>query len=119
MKNNLFIPDEQGKELHELKCTTPFLSQAFKWFRDNHKLYHIINPLEVSAADKTGVRYSWFIGSLEDFDYYKEDDSLLGYLTYEEAELECLKELIKIVQNKKVNEFFDKVDSKQSTDDRI
>lgn len=115
MKNNLFIPDEQSKELHELKCTTPFLSQSFKWFRNNHNLYHVITPFEtkndvlifafqIFELDSVGLT---LINIKQDFN------------SYEEAELECLKELIKIVQHKKINEFFDILDSKQSTDDRI
>lgn len=87
MKNNLFVPDEQGKELHLLKCHTPFLSQAFKWFRDNHKLYHSINPLG----------YNMCLGSVGELGNLKPINSDT-YGTYEEAELECLKELIKIVK---------------------
>lgn len=93
----------------------PIYQQAFKWFRDNHKLYHLIAPFE-TKNDK-------LIFSFQLFEIDEVGLTLIevkqDFNTYEETELECLKELIKIVQQKKVNKFFEELDSKQSTDDRI
>ena len=61
----------------------PLYQQAFRWFREKHKLHY---PIAVSD----GV---WFYAKW----------SLGGYKTYEEAELECLKKLIEIVKDKKIN----------------
>jgi hypothetical protein len=114
MKNE-FIPYEQALELKELgfdepcfgyraegddvmikhipHCviSAPTFSQAFRWFRQKHGLVGII---------KFGTN---------DFTYnvYNEDgmglltkESLNFNSTYEEAELECLKKLIEIVNTK-------------------
>ena len=61
-------------------CTAPLYQQAFRWFREKYFLH-------VPIMVKEGVWY---------FDKF----STKGYKTYEEAELECLKEMIEIIKNK-------------------
>jgi len=72
----------------------PLYQQAFRWFREKYKLHSYI------YGD-----YSWNIsGGIWDLNGYKDsryDWDSEPYKTYEEAELECLKELIKIVKEKK------------------
>jgi hypothetical protein len=62
---------------------SPTYSQAFRWFRENHKLGHMIN----------GIGYESFLmnigGIITVFPMFK---------TYEEAELACLIKLIEIVK---------------------
>lgn len=65
-------------------CTAPTFSQCFRWFREKHGLYSVIDGLE--------DRQYYKITQLNS--YSKEYD------TYEEAELECLKKLIEIVKEK-------------------
>ncbi len=67
----------------------PLYSQAFEWFRVKHKLDSYCR-----TVDDTGSSY-WKISKLY------EDGNVKGYSnfssTYEEAQLKCLQELIKMV----------------------
>jgi hypothetical protein len=75
--------------------TAPLYQQAFRWFREKYEYYCHIFPLQITASDKAGYRYSWEIYSHTP-EWITEDRSLLGSLTYEEAELACLIKLIEI-----------------------
>jgi hypothetical protein len=92
----LFAPDYKVTKLQidNLKlvecCLAPTFSQAFRWFRERHDLtYHIVKKQKDlgkfygGGIIKGGENYGKSFGS--NFD------------TYEEAELECLKKLISIV----------------------
>ena len=59
----------------------PLYQQAFRWFRDNYHLHITI----------TSFRSKWRMGHTV----------VKMYDTYEEAELACLRKLIKIVKNEK------------------
>ena len=76
--------------LNPLKA--PTFSQAFRWFREKHKIgtwiHHYFN------MDKGNFEYS-FVITLP----YKDDDGYV-YEKHEEAELACLRKLIEIVKNK-------------------
>jgi hypothetical protein len=82
---------EQGYGTLEI----PTYQQVFRWFRDNHRLYHEIKMFGdwdkpqysyiTSGRTMTNPAHMW---------YYEDKDS------YEEAQLECLKKLIEIVKNK-------------------
>jgi len=83
--------DVMIKHIPHCVISAPTFSQAFRWFRQKHGLVGII---------KFGTN---------DFTYnvYNEDgmglltkESLNFNSTYEEAELECLKKLIEIVNTK-------------------
>ena len=73
----------------------PTYSQAFRWFRENHELFHSI----IYQDDNSGPGV---------FDYEilnkrgksQGDDEVPEFGTYEEAELDCLQKLIEIVKNK-------------------
>ena len=73
--NDLY-PKERGERFEIMKA--PTFSQAFRWFREKYDLYMSIVHYENGYS----------INDLRRFD------------TYEEAELACLKELIKQVKNK-------------------
>ena len=70
----------------------PTFSQAFRWFREKY-------GYDVSIIRRTINAYKFEINLLfvEDIDYHFIDFS---FNTYEEAELACLKKLIKIVKSK-------------------
>jgi hypothetical protein len=76
--------------------TAPTFSQAFRWFREKYFLYHFVTR-------EIGINTSeiFFVAS-----YYKGEkgnsprNTCVSSITYEEAELECLKELIEIVKRK-------------------
>jgi hypothetical protein len=73
----------------------PTYSQAFRWFRDNHDKYGVVNiDLSNNLKDKI------FVYMVEDKLGYIIDRSE-EYNTYEEAELACLNKLIEIVKNGK------------------
>jgi hypothetical protein len=120
--NREFIPYEQALDLKELgfnepclayfytyddenllsydlkilndNLKTPLYRQCFRWFREKYGLYHSIgldNSLENNVnCDYVIINHSQSISELE-----------TNFKSYEEAELECLKKLIKIVKNKK------------------
>jgi hypothetical protein len=67
----------------EYTTLAPTYSQAFRFFRNTHNCHHTINL----SKKYVGIAYSSVVNfSIDEFD------------TYEEAELECLKELIEIVK---------------------
>ena len=75
------------------KIAAPTFSQAFRWFREKHKLHSYI------YSD-----YSWNIsGGIWDLNGYKDlryDWDSEPYATYEEAESACLDKLIELIKNK-------------------
>ena len=87
---------------HQNTVSAPLYQQAFRWFREEHSLWE-----EVKVEDNVMLgtqKYYWLI-----FGGYKSaqgtnwiraiaDDNAV-YTTYEEAQLACLRELIKIVQD--------------------
>lgn len=72
-------------------CAAPLFQQAFRWFRENCFLYSnfntVCNANEVLGVDCTIT--SWRMAPV-----------IVGtFFTQEEAELACIRELIKICQN--------------------
>jgi hypothetical protein len=65
----------------------PVFSQAFRFFRDKYKLF--VQPNR--TIDNQGI---WYYFSIET----RRSDICEGSFIYEEAELECLKNLIQIVK---------------------
>lgn len=68
--------------------SAPTYSQAFKWFRDYHSLYH--NVIR-------GYGWDGMVMNTKSEQILWRDGT---YNTYEDAEKDCLKELIKIVKEK-------------------
>jgi len=71
--------------------------QAFRWFREKYELYPQINLHD--RENKETWRITISILGLYDLAYNQNVSKEPYYKTYEEAELECLKKLIKIVKN--------------------
>jgi len=63
----------------------PTYSQAFRWFREKYGLCIVIKPIDDKKLD---------LG----YNLLKNGLIMRAHLTYEEAELACLKKLIKIVK---------------------
>ncbi len=83
-----------GQTAHNDLALAPTFSQAFRWFREKHNLHSTI-----------------IITSMQNYGYLIEEpqvpyhiDQLISYKTYEEAELECLKKLIEIIQSQKTSD---------------
>ena len=82
------IPDHIYREVD-----TPLYQQAFRWFREKYNKLHTVNiDLSNNLKDKV------YIYTIEDHLGSIVDRSE-EYNTYEEAELACLRKLIKIVEN--------------------
>jgi len=82
----------------EVTILAPLKQQAFRWFREECNLLHIINiDLSDNLKDKV------YVYSIEDHLGSIVDRSE-EFKTYEEAELACLKKLIEIVNQNKRDE---------------
>jgi hypothetical protein len=68
-------------------CSAPLYQQVFRWFREKHNLFHSIDPLGYNMC----IGLVGQLGKLQSC-------NVPNYGTYEEAELECIKKLIKIVK---------------------
>jgi hypothetical protein len=71
-------------------CSAPLYQQVFRWFREKYNLKGHVEAVEY--LDGTPNTYHWCI--------FNKYNSGYDQLTYEEAELECLKKLIEIIKNK-------------------
>ena len=88
-------PDDKAEELglHPfVMCGVPLFQQAFRWFREKHGLFSII---DFNSSKNNGWYYSIITINVN----ISETDNKC-VKTYEEAELACLKKLIEIVKNK-------------------
>ncbi len=95
------IPPEDFNETIN-KCSEVLYQQAFKWFRENHNLYHetkIEDSVRMSEAKFYWIIFGKYL-SLEGNPWIRclKDSNGTLYKTYEEAELECLRKLIQIVK---------------------
>lgn len=115
-----------SKVRYSPKLRTPTFSQAFRWFRENYNIHHAMKPIIgskngydsfpilgwdydifVTNKDTQNSFYmgypvgNWFTATLDRFDEGETlEDLNIHPLTYEEAEIECLKKLIEITKNK-------------------
>lgn len=80
------ITNEKLKE-YEKVCTAPLYQQAFRWFREKYGLCIVIKPIDDKKLE---------LG----YNLTKNGLIMSPHLTYEEAELACLKKLIEIIKNK-------------------
>jgi hypothetical protein len=81
----------------------PTYSQAFRWFREKHKIQATIEPTKDQHRFELGFNYwIWNTETAEEWFTEPRDRPAGDYVfdTYEEAELECLKKLIEIVRTK-------------------
>jgi hypothetical protein len=74
----------------------PLYTQAFKWFRDNYGFNNILIAYCEYAIKKCN-KWKYSFGNPVSLPSNWEGE----YDSYEETELECLKELIKIVKKQK------------------
>ncbi len=85
-EDKYFFTVREQDDIDDDWIQAPIYSQAFRWFREKHNLYPIIDLF-------VGVK-----GVLKFF--YKLPMHSETFNTYEEAELACLIKLIEIVKNK-------------------
>jgi hypothetical protein len=72
-----------GDERNGEGVSAPLYQQAFRWFRDK-KIHSVVQEYDINN----------YMFSIDDG--INRDIEIIGYDTYEEAEIECLKELIEI-----------------------
>jgi hypothetical protein len=72
------------------RLSAPLYSQCFRWFREKYKLRSAVIPHWLTDT------YMFIIEGKLSLD---DNNNIIPYNTYEEAELECLKKLIEIVKN--------------------
>jgi len=92
-----------NKDLLPDWVTAPLYQQAFRWFREKYNIQGYIHSSTVRGnAEKTKqfTGYIWNINGI-DMPFLSTDARDELHDTYEEAELACLKQLIKIVKEKK------------------
>ena len=83
-----FIPHQQASQLKELGFDEPCL--AFYW--NTGKFYTTVKHIKkTNQATITPIQHQH---------HYKQLNDFSGFKTYEETELECLKKLIEIVNDK-------------------
>ena len=85
---------------HPRNCYAPLYQQAFRWFREKYEVFNSIYPIGISTGGKDSYRWRWVILGIMEQENVHQDESDIGYLKYEEAELACLKRLIQIAKNK-------------------
>ena len=90
---NCLYPKERGERFEIIKA--PLYQQAFCWFREKYRLYHVINMF----GDWDKPQYGYIVsGKTMDNPAHMWHYENKG--SYEEAELACLKKLIEIIKTK-------------------
>jgi hypothetical protein len=80
----------EENEICEAHVLVPTFSQTFRWFREKYQLHSTITSISQESWQWHITKPGESLGKM-----YQED-----FYTYEEAELECLKKLIQIIENK-------------------
>ena len=93
--------NSEGEEVRkflkdEYYISRPTFSQAFRWFREKYKNLH--GSIEQTNSYKD--EYTVYIGTFGYIEGNLKDEPKV-FISYEEAELECLKKLIEIVKEDK------------------
>jgi hypothetical protein len=84
---------KKGYNVSDEEVIAPLYQQAFRWFREKHKLYHTINMF----GDWDKPQYSYLVSGRTMNNpahmwHFEDKDS------HEEAELACLRKLIELVK---------------------
>ncbi len=98
-KSIVFVLDSE--KLNDDELLSPLKQQVFRWFREKYNFLYNIFPLQISASTKTGYRFSWEIYNYTP-EWLENDDSLLGYYSFEEAEDDCINKLIELAKQQKI-----------------
>lgn len=78
---------------------SPLYQQAFRWFREKHKLMCWPEP---NGSWCYNCRYRGIDSDNKQWvGYLRDEGEILSFESHKEAELECLRKLIKIVKNGK------------------
>ena len=90
------------EQFHGQICSAPTFSQCFRWFREKHNLmfqiFYLRNGNYAAIIHRTTPEYMDLVDQVRPSSGCV--DEVVDCYSYEEAELECLKNLIEIVKNK-------------------
>lgn len=102
--DELLYPKIFKKSIKRLEIIQlPLWQDVLEWFMVKHKLIITVIPFSISASDTTGYRFSYFIYDLNGFKVV-HDETLLGFLTYNEAREQAIYAVIlKILNVTKLN----------------
>lgn len=78
----------------------PLYQQAFRWFRDNHRMFHeVFIDTEPSVNEPDKLEFAYLILHMVGPEHmYTDKIKGKRYDTYEESELACLERLIEIIE---------------------
>lgn len=82
--------------LNDNSCSSPTFSQAFRWFREKHRIMCVIDFYN----DGDIWEDTMYSVTISEFEHFKTHDTFVQYeyKTYEEAELDCLRKLIDLTK---------------------
>lgn len=102
LANDEFIyPKIFRKNIKRLIIThLPLWQDVQDWFAEKHNLFIEVFPYVVTASDSKGHRYSYSIINLNDYSF-TIDETILGYLTYNESREQAILKTIELCQSKK------------------
>jgi hypothetical protein len=79
--------------------TAPLYQQAFRWFREKHNLCGEVYTVNMGAIDYTFQIRDLYSEDVKHNNFEAYTGGYIGtFLTYEEAELACLRKLIELVK---------------------
>jgi hypothetical protein len=90
---NLILEQNKASSNVFYKTSAPTWQQAFRWFRENYNLISSIDTI-IYGCTLNEQEFHYKIITNTGFGSYGQ------FGTYEEAELECLKKLLEIVESK-------------------
>ena len=94
-----YLQDEkQMDNLNLEKISAPIKQQAFDFIESKFGLYYQKADIKVSASEREGYRWRYFIYKIGEDEPIYVDESLLGFLNSEQLQNHCLDEMLKIVK---------------------
>ena len=99
--------EEDNEEEDVLRVPAPTFSQAFRWFREKHRMFHeVFIDTEPTIDDPDKLEFKYLILHMVGIEHmYTDKIKGKRFDTYEEAELACLERLIDKITNKKIFDF--------------
>jgi len=97
---NLILEQNKASSNVFYKTSAPTFQQAFRWFRAKYSICVEIH--ETTDWEEDNESWSFVIFKYRLGDNDGMISSTIDYDTYEDAELDCLKKLIEIVENEKM-----------------
>jgi hypothetical protein len=88
----------------DMACLAPLYQQVFRWFREQHNWQSSIEATNDQHNHELGFNY-WIWNNVTGEEYNTMPKNKPSgdwcFKTYEEAQLECIKDLISIIKNQK------------------